>query len=98
MCEGWGVDPRRNGDQDAPLTADTLVVELTYDWYVDTERMMRFLTYGCNPGEAAKDNHIFSGCKENKCSLLCGCRGHCSLGPSPSAVAATDDDSEERVG
>ena len=94
--EGCGVDPRRRTDKDAPLTADNLVIELSDHCFVDTERRTRLLTCGCDPEKAAKGNHRRKrcDCKESKCSLLCGCRGRCYLGPPPSAVTATDNGSE----
>lgn len=85
--EGWDVDPSRKACKDAPLTADNLVIELSEHCLVDTERKTRLSTCGCDPEKAVKDNHEYErcSCKENKCSLLCGCRGRCNLGLPPSA-------------
>ena len=54
--EGWGVDPRRKADKDAPLTADNLVIELSGQCYVDTARRTNFFSRGCDLEKAAKGN------------------------------------------
>lgn len=77
--DGRSVDQKVEKGNDAPLTADNLVIQLPEPCYVDTERKTRLLTCGRDPEQAANDNHGCKrcDCEENMYSLFCRCKGRC---------------------